>query len=165
MSLPAIRAVRANYQTSEISVLARPSVAELYARESVINDVIPHAGRWQTVRALRARRFHIGILLPNSFDSALVLRMAGIPQIVGYKTDMRGMLLTHAVATPDWKGSTHERYYYLELLQATRLIDAYHSADAPIRLECAADAAAEGRKAFAAKGVALPIIGVSPGAA
>jgi heptosyltransferase-2 len=166
MSLPAIHAMRDNYRSSEITLLARRSVADLYAREKAIDQLIVHGdSRWKTARALRARKFHIGILFPNSFDSALVLRLAGIPQIVGYSTDMRRLLLTHPVPTPLWKGTVHERYYYLELLQGARLIDGYHGADVPIHMQSAPEAAAEGVKAFTERGIVLPAIGVSPGAA
>jgi heptosyltransferase II len=166
MSLPAIRAVRANFESSEITLLAKASVADIYARESAVDSIILYNdSRWQSIRDLRARNFHMGILLPNSFDSALVLRLAGIPQIVGYDTDLRGPLLTHAVPVPRWKGKMHERFYYLELLQEARLIDGYHQADSPIRLECAAAAAEAGRSSFVQRGVKLPIIGISPGAA
>jgi heptosyltransferase-2 len=166
MSLPAIRALRANYRKSEITLLTRGSLADLYARESVIDRVIIHdKGRRQTAKALRAHKFHLGILLPNSFDSALVLRMAGLPQIVGYSTDMRRFLLTHPVSVPSWKKTAHERFYYLEMLQSARLIDAYHHADSPVMLECAASAAEEGRRALGEQGIATPVIGVSPGAA
>jgi heptosyltransferase-2 len=166
ISLPAIRAVRENYKSSEITLLAKRSVADIYARESTVDKVIIFAAdRWRTAKALAERKFHIGILFPNSFDSALVLRLARIPQIVGYDTDMRGLLLSHPVRPPRWKGTAHERFYYLELLQAARLIDGYHNADDPIRLDRASEAAEEGRLAFIERGIHLPVIGVSPGAA
>ena len=43
MSLPAIRAVRARFPEAQIAVLARPWVADLYARETAINRVIPYS--------------------------------------------------------------------------------------------------------------------------
>jgi heptosyltransferase-2 len=166
MSLPAIRAIRDNYLKSEITLLAKRSVADLYLRERAVDKVIVYSeGRLRTAGALRRRRFQLGILFPNSFDSALVMRLAGIPQIVGFDTDMRRMLLTHPVPTPRWKGSVHERFYYMELLQEARLIDGYHHADVPIRIDRSDEAAAAGRQAFAERGIALPVIGVSPGAA
>lgn len=166
MSLPAIRALRANYRTSEITLLAKRSVADLYARESTVDKVIVFdRGRFATARALRARKFHLGILFPNSFDSALLMRLAGIPQIVGYDTDMRKLLLTHAIPPPSWKGKNHERFYYLELLQTARIIDGYHHGDVPIQMERSEEAAAEGRDRFKQLEVGLPVIGVSPGAA
>ncbi len=109
--------------------------------------------------------FDVGILLPNSFDSALVFRLAGIPQIIGYSRDMRRYLLTHRIPAPVRNGAVHERFYYLELLQKSGLIDGFHGGDKPIVLDCAAVAASEGQRIFAEQGVALPIIGVSPGAA
>ena len=166
MSLPAIRAVRNNYPNSEITLLAKRSVADLYARESTINRVIIYSDkRFQAARELRRHKFHIAILFPNSFDSALVLRMAGISQIVGYDTDARHFLLTHSVPTPLWKGTIHERFYYLDLLQRARLIDGYHHADEPVLLEGVAEAVATGRQAFTERGIAGPAIGISPGAA
>jgi heptosyltransferase-2 len=166
MSLPAIRAVRANYPSSEITLLAKRSVADLFARESAVDKVIIYTdNRLRTAGALRKKKFHIGILFPNSFDSALVFHLAGIPQIVGYDTDMRRWLLTHPVPTPRWKGTVHERFYYLELLQEARLIDGYHHADVPIVLDCAAAAGEDGRRIFAERGMTQPVIGVSPGAA
>ena len=166
MSLPAIHALREYYPKSEITVLAKKAVADLYARESVVNRVMVYGeSRWKTAQALREKKFQLGILLPNSFDSALVMRLAGIRQIVGYKTDGRRLLLTHPVPVPEWKARKHERYYYLGLLQESRLIDGCSHADSPIRLECAKEAAEAGRRTFAEKGMALPVIGVSPGAA
>src|SRR5438309_10914418 len=42
MSLPAIRAVHARFPAAELVVLARPWVADLYARETAISRVIPY---------------------------------------------------------------------------------------------------------------------------
>jgi heptosyltransferase-2 len=43
---------------------------------------------------LRAGRFDLAVLLPNSFKSALVCKMAQVPRIFGYERDGRGFLLT-----------------------------------------------------------------------
>jgi heptosyltransferase-2 len=166
MSLPAMRAVRNSFPTSEISVLATPPVAQLYERESCADKVlIYNRERWRIARILRKRRFDLGILFPNSFDSALLFRLAGVPQIVGYDRDMRRFFLTHPVPAPKPTGNRHERFYYLDLLQGAGLVDAYHAVDQPIRLECSEEAAAAGRQTFADQGLTPPVIGVSPGAA
>ena len=52
MSLPAIRAIREIFPHAHVAVLARPWVADLYARERCINRVIPYA----SLKGLRARR-------------------------------------------------------------------------------------------------------------
>src|SRR5690349_14240946 len=43
MSLPALRQIRATFSRAHLAVVARPSVAELYARESSVDQVIPYA--------------------------------------------------------------------------------------------------------------------------
>ena len=69
MSLPAIRAIRGVFPHAHLAVLARPSVADLYARETAIDRVIayPRMKGWSARREfaarLRAQRFDGAILL------------------------------------------------------------------------------------------------------
>ncbi|HVW84857.1 MAG TPA: glycosyltransferase family 9 protein, partial [Bryobacteraceae bacterium] len=89
----------------------------------------------------------------------------GTRRRVGYARDGRSPLLTDAIPLPE-KGSIprHERFYYLELLRRAGLIDVLP--DVPeIRLDGAAESRVRGEALFAARGVRLPVIGVSPGAA
>ena len=80
MSLPAIRAVRESFPGARLTVVARPSVADLYARERVIDQVLPYTGdRREAAAELRRELFDCAILLPNSFDAALVAWMARHP--------------------------------------------------------------------------------------
>src|SRR6185369_4647124 len=86
MSLPAIRAIRRVFPHAQLAVLARPWVADLYARERAIDRVIPYPGmsglraRRSFAASLRAERFDTAILLQNAFDAALIAWMAGIPE-------------------------------------------------------------------------------------
>jgi heptosyltransferase II len=125
MSLPAIRAVRERFPGAYLAVLARPWVADLYAREEAIDSVIVYPGRrWSIVRKLRAERFDCAILLQNAFEAALVARLAGIPRRIGYDRDGRGWLLTDAIPVPlPGEIPRHERFYYLELLRRAGIID------------------------------------------
>jgi heptosyltransferase II len=174
MSLPAIRAMRHVFPQARIAVVARPSVADLYARESAIDRVIIYDSR--TVREklafavrLREERFECAILLQNAWDAALMAWLARIPVRIGYQRDGRGCLLTHAIPVPD-PGDIprHERFYYLALLRRAGLIERQYYADcgtAAIRLEGAEAASAEGLRQLAVLGVSSEVIGVSPGAA
>lgn len=155
MSLPALRAIRERFSTARISVLAKPWVADLYGRESFIDEIILYSGQspWRTGHELRARRFDCAILLQNAFEAAWIAWLAKIPNRIGYKRDGRQLLLTHALDVPK-RGEIprHERFYYLELLRRAGLIDALPACEA-IRLQ--RDGNANGRR----------IIGISPGAA
>src|SRR5205085_6163424 len=68
--------------------------------------------------AWRARRFDLALLLPNAFEPALVAAAARVPVRLGYATDARARLLTHALPTPDWRSTRHEVFYYLFLVAA-----------------------------------------------
>jgi heptosyltransferase-2 len=174
MSLPALQAIRGAYPDAYIAVLARPWVADIYARESFADEVIPYesprgfrdlAGKWRLARALAARRFDLAILLQNAFEAAAIVRLAGIPQRIGYDRDGRGWLLTNAVRVPA-KGEIpgHERFYYLELLRRAGIIAEIPESEA-IRLSGAPSAAASGTERFRRLGINGAVIGISPGAA
>ena len=135
MSLPAIRAVRAQFPDAHIAVLARPWVADLYSREAGIDRILIYPGRSLSfIRRLRAERFDCAILLQNAFEAALVARLAGIPRRIGYDRDGRGWLLTDAVRVPlAGEMPRHERFYYLELLCRAGILERLPDCDA-IRL-------------------------------
>jgi heptosyltransferase-2 len=166
MSLPAIRAVRDALPGAHLTVLARPTVADLYAREGAIDGMMLYAGgRRETAAALRRESFDCALLLPNSFDAALLAWMARIPRRIGYSRDARRWLLTEAIPPPEsGEIPRHQRFYYLELLRRAGLIHEYPPC-VDIRLDGRDAARAAGREALLAGGVTEPVIGVSPGAA
>jgi heptosyltransferase-2 len=158
MSLPALRALRQRYPEAEITILAKPWVADLYQGWRII----PFEGAsWSLIQRLRRERFDLAVLFPNSFSSAAIVRLTGVKRIVGYARDGRSLLLTDAVATPPPR---HERFYYLELLHRAGIIDAVPEVP-EILFDGIAEARARGEALFRAAGVALPVVGVSPGAA
>jgi heptosyltransferase-2 len=166
MSLPAIRAMRRVFPHAHIAIAASPWVADLYARETSIDRIIPYTGSRRAFAArLRVERFDGAILLQNAFDAALIAWLARIPERIGYNRDARGLLLTRAIPVPE-PGDIprHERFYYLELLRRAGVIERFPSTDA-IRLEGIEAARESGARHLAALGMALPVIGISPGAA
>jgi len=174
MSLPAIRAVSSRFPKAEITVLARPWVADLYARETAVHHLIPYAvppgwrgigDKLRTVKTLRHERFDCAILLQNAFEAAAIAWLAGIPRRIGYDRDGRGALLTNPVSLPrPGEIPRHERFYYLEMLRRAGLIDALPETDA-VHLEGADAARREGARRFDERNIASPVIGISPGAA
>lgn len=129
MATPTLTALRAGLPGARIAVLARPVVAEVLAEHPAVDEMVlddhrgAHkglAGRWRLASAVRARGFDAALLLPNSFDAALVAALARVPTRVGYRTDARGPLLTVSLPSPA-RPLPHMTAYYLALLSAWRL--------------------------------------------
>jgi heptosyltransferase-2 len=152
MCLPALEAIRERFPPARITILAKPSVADLYGSSYEL-ILYPEISHWDLARQLRARRFDCAILLQNAFEAAWIAWLAGIPNRIGYNRDGRGFLLTQAVNVPEsGEIPRHQRFYYLELLRRAGLIDKLPECDAihlptPVGID------------------AQRVIGVSPGAA
>ena len=171
MSLPAIRTVRQVFPHAHIAVVARPWVADLYAREPAIDRVIPYTvqkglgAKREFAARLREDRFDGAILLQNAFDAALMAWLAQIPERIGYDRDARGLLLTQRIRVPEpGEIPRHQRFYYLELMRRAGMIERFPQTGA-IRLGGIEAARQSGTAHLAAMGISGPVMGISPGAA
>lgn len=127
LCLPALGKLREKFPAAELTVLARPGVADLYRGRPEIKSVLlfDHQGAhrggpgWLRLAAeLRAGGFDLAVLFQNAFQAALLASLAGIPRRVGYARDGRGWLLTEPLPVPRLgEIPAHETYYYLELLR------------------------------------------------
>jgi len=133
MALPALHAVRKRFSDSEITILARPYVADIYRGQEICNQLISYdpkglhagfSGRERLAADLRAQKFDVALLLQNAFDAAWLAWRAKIPVRIGYARDGRSALLTKAVPLPR-RGEipAHEKFYYLELLRRAGWLD------------------------------------------
>jgi heptosyltransferase II len=93
---------------------AQPLLARLEAVDQVIESPFGHGGLELSARRNFARQlpqFDAALVLPNSWKSALIPAMAGIPKRVGWRGEARWGLLTH-----------HQR---LDKTQYPRMVDRY----------------------------------------
>jgi len=174
MSLPALQALRERYPAARISILARPWVADLYAREPFCDEVIAyqvHSGwkglgaKWAAGTGLRSRHFDCAILLQNAFEAAAVVWLGRIPVRIGYSRDARSGLLTHAIPVPHAGDiPNHQRFYYLEMLKRAGVIEKY-LLTVESKLSGSDAAATAGRAHFSRVGLGERVVGISPGAA
>jgi heptosyltransferase-2 len=109
MALPAIRDVRRHFSGQPVSVAARPSIAPVFRAVPGIDRIIV-LERGNEASSLRG---DVGILLPNSFRSAWILKKAGVKERWGYRSDFRRPLLTRSVAKPRGRVSFPEYYSHL----------------------------------------------------
>lgn len=108
MATPGFRALRAGFPDARITLHLRESQLPLLAGAPWFDAALPlrSAGRHGLAPlreglALRARgRFDLGLCLPDSFSSALVMRAAGVRRVVGYARGGRRLLLHQSVSLP-----------------------------------------------------------------
>lgn len=129
MATPTLRALRELYPQAHIACLVRRYVKPILTGLPWIDRLLTYrtgktrakAGKGQFLdlaARLRAGKFDLAVLLPNSFKSALVCKMARIPMLLGYDRDGRGMLLTDRLLPSKERGKflpTPTVSYYMGL--------------------------------------------------
>jgi heptosyltransferase-2 len=157
MALPAIRDVRRHFSEQPLSVAARPSIAPVYrAVRGIDRIVVLERGKEPSQLA-----GDIGILFPNSFRSAWILKRSGIKQRWGYRSDFRRPLLTRSVRKPRGRVSFPE--YYCHLVRQLGI----ETGPLTVQLEAPAAAKAAALTLLERRGwqPGRPLVGIAPGAA
>lgn len=105
MATPTLRRLRAALPGSFLGAICRPGIDELLAGHPAIDEF--HVGRASGVMGykllankVRPRRYDAALLFTNSFSTALAVRLAGVPERIGYDRDARGILLTRRIPPP-----------------------------------------------------------------
>ena len=112
MSTPALLRLREAHPDSRISLLTPAKLDGLWERHSAIDTFLtfePGEGAWSVARRLRLEMFDLAVVLPNSFRAALEVWLAGIPDRVGYRGQLRGKLLTRPIADQGEVGRMRKR--------------------------------------------------------
>ena len=163
LALPAMAALRHHFADASLTVAAPSGVAALFREETGVRPdailALPASHR-EGVRALRDGKFDVGVLFPNSFRSAWMLRRAGVPERWGISRSARGFLLTRKSGK---SASTHHADYYRALVRGLGV----ECGDEPPRLAASAVSKACAVTLLTRAGVSSDarLVGVAPGAA
>jgi heptosyltransferase-2 len=126
MTTPAIRAIRKRFPNSYVSLLAKPWVMPVFENSEHIDRLLIYDdkgrhkgifGKFRLARDLKKYHFEAAILLQNAFEAALITFLARIPLRIGYNTDVRQLLLTHAVSCTNEIKKKHQTDYYLNIIR------------------------------------------------
>ncbi len=130
MTLPAVASVLATYPKSHVSILVKPSVADIYRLFSEVDEILIYENKFDNptgvlklAQTLKDKKFDAAILLQNAIEAAIIALLAGIPMRAGFDSDARGLLLTHRVHRTNEIKKIHQIDYYLEMVKALGCVD------------------------------------------
>ena len=101
MTTPALLRLREKFPAAHIALLTPEKLRDLWRHHPAINEAIsfaPAEGLFAIGKKLRAGRFDLALVLPNSPRSAIEAWLAGISQRLGCARPWRNFFLTQAVA-------------------------------------------------------------------
>jgi len=125
LAIPAVELIRKIFPKAHLGILVKEGLSPLWEVSPHIDEVIPYFKRtgikalaeMGLIRKLSKGNWDMAILLPNSFHSALIVFLAGIPIRMGYNRDKRGFLLTEKIDFKEDTFKKHQVEYYLDLVK------------------------------------------------
>ena len=189
MTTPALLRLRERFPDAHITMFCPEKLRELWGHHPAINETITFEGKaraWVTGRALRAGKFDLALVLPNSPRSAMEVFFARIPQRIGYTRPWRNFFLTRTVASrlgavgmhkrteaeikaliasppaapAPYPAAAHQSFEYLHL---TAALGANPEPLAPQLVVTSAEVEAV-KKKFGLGALTRPVFGLNPGA-
>ena len=118
LSLPFLKTLRRSAPKAHITLLTGPECVELMRQCPYVDEVVafePRQDGWlKSLGILRKGRYDRAYILKRSLSSALLVRLAGISERIGFGTEGRSWLLTQSVRyRPD---EVHEATCFMDLL-------------------------------------------------
>jgi len=101
MTTPALLRLREKFPAAHLALLGPEKLADLWRHHPAVDETIsfvPGESVFAIGKRLRAGKFDLALVLPNSPRSALEVFLAGIPQRAGYARPWRNFFLTQTVA-------------------------------------------------------------------
>jgi ADP-heptose:LPS heptosyltransferase len=112
---PFLRALRAMQPRSDVAVLGVDRALEMLRHHQGIADRIRwDAGAWAVLRRLRRERCDAAFILRRSLSRTALLKLGGVPRLIGVANPKSGWLLTDRVPSPG--RPVHKAHAHLTLL-------------------------------------------------
>lgn len=178
MSIGALRELRRLFPEAHIALHTRPWAEGIFRDARFLDELITFddgdsefRSMFRQAKMLRSRGFDLAVILPNSYRSAAIVKLARIPRRFGYSREGRRFLMTDPIGVPEWKDSRHEVFYYLEIVReverrmlGTQTVD---DSKAAVKLEVSDARVAAARDILKNHGIdgQRPLIAIGPGSA
>jgi heptosyltransferase-2 len=126
MATPILADIRKRWPEARITAMCQTNVAPLLEHDPNIDELyrfkkpngwIHRQQHSEIVNSIRKGKYDLGILLTNSFSSAMWFWRGHVKYRIGFKGNFRNLLLTKAVPFPEKTQSQHLVITYKMLLQ------------------------------------------------
>ncbi|MFC1736462.1 lipopolysaccharide heptosyltransferase II [Candidatus Hydrogenedentota bacterium] len=176
MASPTYRALRKTYPEASITLLSKAPWGALAKGTDWFDRIIDYGSRGKHPGflgstklgvELRANKFDLALVLPNSFSSAFMAFISGSRKRVGYQRDGRTFLLTDSMPRPSENGKFKPTYmgqYYLQLAKLAGVDSNDNRTGVPIMFSPELSATSLGRIAKLMASPEERFVGISPGA-
>jgi heptosyltransferase-2 len=191
MTTPALLRLREKFPAAHTAILTPEKLADLWKNHPAIDEIISFAqdeNIFSVAKKIRAEKFDLALVLPNSPRTAIEVFLAGIPQRIGYARPWRNFFLTEKVlpraATKMHKRSVAEikmlvaqnsefRIQNSEIPKSAHQIHDYLNLVAapganpeplPPKLFVTPEEIETARKKFSLEQISQPVFGLNPGA-
>jgi len=172
MSLAALRELRRIFPETHLAVYVKEWVAWVLRGQGIADEIISFPDDESGFKNRgKLRRFDAAVLFQNAFRAALLAKISGIRERIGYSTDGRSFLLTRKAEPRIKQMGRHQVYYYLDLLYQTGISDIDYLNTPDFRPDISITPTVSGlRKAgelLKKEGIkddSRPLIGINPGA-
>lgn len=192
MTTPALLRLRGKFPQAHIALLTPEKLRDLWIHHPAVDEAIsfgPDENVLSVAKKLRAGKFDVALVLPNSPRSAIEPWLAGIPQRIGYARPWRNWFLTQTVAPragaikmqkrsvdeikrlialppearnskPEIPATAHQMHEYLHLAATLGA----SPEPLPPQLAVTPEDIESARKKFSLGDIKRPIFGLNPGA-
>ena len=140
LATPTMRALKSRFPNARLTMLTIPLTAEVAAMNPYVDEVLVYDkrgkdaglfGMWRMARRLAPLGFDLAVSMNFALRGAVVARIAGIPNRLGYDAQHADWFLT-MVASHRRDGIKHETQNHLEVLRPLGIDD--KSADAALSM-------------------------------
>lgn len=120
MSMPAIQRFKEKFPSCRLTILVKPKLSGLWTMHSCMDGAIELQdgafGVFRTAALVRQCGFDEAFIFPNSFRSALIPFLAGVPVRRGVAGHQRGWMLTDVVHLMEDEARRHQAWEYLAIM-------------------------------------------------
>ncbi len=132
MATPLLEMIGKTYPQARLTVLCQSPLEGLIQKDPAVDEVFVFNKKNKSIRRnpkksivekLKLGKYDLGILTTNSFSSAWWFYQGKVKERIGYKTDMRSVLLTKPITPFKDKHKTHLVTVYKKLLEPLGILN------------------------------------------